>query len=248
MPSGEKYAVVTGNERGIGRALTIDLASQGYNVIVAWFESEEDGKEVVAECVKLGVQAYLTYHDVRDMQSVIDLKNFAIEKLGTNLAVFINNAGMSIAGTLVDQDPADYNTVISTDLIGSMNCAHVFAPLMIENGEGRLINIGSCSGIRSTAGNNAYGIAKAGIMGLTRGLALELGKYAITVNNICPGYINTKRSAEFCGPEMIESIKKSTALNSIGIEQDIVEAMNFFLRSPRVTGQSVMVNGGSVMN
>ncbi|CDX03964.1 3-oxoacyl-[acyl-carrier-protein] reductase FabG [Desulfitobacterium hafniense] len=242
-----KYAIVTGNERGIGKALTVDLARQGYDVLVNWFESKEDGEQVVGECEEYGVKALLHYCDVRDFDQVRAMKEFALENFGKDLQIFVNNAGMSIAGKLIEQDPADYLTVMNTDLIGAMHCAHEFAPVLADNNKGRFIIIGSCSGIRSTLGNCAYGVAKAGIMGLTRGLAQELGPYGVTVNNIAPGYINTARSAAFCGPEMIAGIKRSQVLDRIGVEEYIVSAMNYLMDNPFVTGQTLMVNGGSLM-
>jgi NAD(P)-dependent dehydrogenase (short-subunit alcohol dehydrogenase family) len=129
-------------------------------------------------------------------------------------------------------------TVMNTDLIGAMHCAHEFGPIFRENQCGRFIIIGSCSGIRSTLGNCAYGVAKAGIMGLTRGLAQELGPYGVTVNNIAPGYINTARSA---------GIKKGQCLDMLGIEDHIVIAMNYLIANAFVTGQTLMVNGGSLL-
>lgn len=242
-----KYAVVTGNERGIGAALTIDLARQGYNVVIDWFESEEDGKSVQRQCEELGVETFLTYCDVRDFNQVRAMKEAAVGRFGTDLRVFINNAGMSIASRLIDQDPEDYECIIATDLLGSMHCAHEFLPIMRDNKAGCFINIGSCSGLRSTKGNNAYGVAKAGIMGLTRGLALEMGEYGVRVNGILPGFINTKRSAEFCGPEMIEGIVSGQCLNLVGVEKHIVTAMNYLIEAEFVTGQSMMVNGGSLL-
>ncbi|WP_041272593.1 SDR family NAD(P)-dependent oxidoreductase [Desulfitobacterium hafniense] len=242
-----KYAVVTGNERGIGKALTVDLARQGYDVLVNWFENEQDGADVVRECQQYGVKALLHYCDVREFDQVRKMKEFALENFGPDLQVFVNNAGMSIAGKLIEQDPADYMTVVNTDLIGAMHCAHEFGPVLKDNKAGWFIIIGSCSGIRSTLGNCAYGVAKAGIMGLTRGLAQELGPYGVTVNNIAPGYINTARSAAFCGPEMIAGIKKTQVLDLIGIEEYIVTAMNYLLANPFVSGQTLMVNGGSLM-
>ena len=242
-----KYAVVTGNERGIGAALTVDLARQGYDVVIDWFESEEDGKEVQRQCEEYGVKTLLMYCDVRDFEQVRKMKEAAVEAFGLELEVFINNAGMSIASTLVDQPPEDYQNIIATDLIGSMHCAHEFLPIMRDNKRGCFINIGSCSGLRSTKGNNAYGVAKAGMMGLTRGLALEMGEYGVRVNGILPGFIATKRSAEFCGPEMIAGILKGQCLDMVGKEEHIVTAMNYFIEAEFVTGQSMMVNGGSLL-
>ena len=243
----DDYAVVTGGEMGIGRALVIFLAQKGYNVLVNYFLSEEGAKQVVEKIIsEYGVKAAAFKADVREYSEVKALRDFGVSTFGENLKVFVNNAGTGLGIAFLDETEEQYTYIIKLNLLAAMHCAHLFAPLMVKNKFGRYVFIASTSGLRPSQNFCDYGTSKAGIIGLTRGLALEFGKHGITVNNIAPGFINTEKSMAW-GKEFMESMKESTPLHMVGTTDDVAQALDYIINAPYVTGQTIVCNGGSFM-
>ena len=243
------YAVVTGGGRGIGKALVIQLAKEGYNVLVDYYTSEEGAHEVVKTITsEYGVKAAAFKADVRDYSQVKAMRDFAISTFGDKLDVFVNNSGTASGKVFLDCTMEEYTNIINIDLLGMMHCCHVFAPLMAKHKSGNIVNITSSSGLRPSYKQCDYGTAKAGVIGLTRSLALELGEHGINVNAIAPGFINTEKSMQYVGPELMAQLKKMSPLGLTGTVEDIQQILSCVIKAPFLTGQTIAVNGGTFMH
>jgi NAD(P)-dependent dehydrogenase (short-subunit alcohol dehydrogenase family) len=188
-----RSAVVTGSGRGIGRALALCLAREGAKVVVNDVGVSLDGQggehdpaaQVCKEIEAFGGQAVPNYDSVSDFEGAQRIVQAAVDAFGT-IDILVNNAGIVRDKTLVKMDESDFDAVIAVHLKGSFNTARHAAPIMKDQGYGRIINITSSAGLRGNFGQTNYGAAKAGLMGMTFVWALELGKYGVTVNALAP--------------------------------------------------------------
>ena len=188
-----RVAVITGSGRGIGREFALCMAAEGAKVVINDVGVSLDGRgteedpaaNVCREIEALGGRAVPNYDSVTDFAGAENIVNTAVESFG-KIDILVNNAGIVRDRTLVKMDESDFDAVIAVHLKGSFNCARHAAPLMKDQGYGRIINITSSAGLRGNFGQTNYGAAKAGIMGMTFVWSIELGKYGITVNAIAP--------------------------------------------------------------
>ncbi|MEL7655432.1 MAG: SDR family oxidoreductase, partial [Bacillota bacterium] len=184
----EKYGIVTGASRGLGVNMAIELAREGYDVIITYNSKAEQAEAVKNDLTeRFGVKVEIFQLQVENAVSVKALYDFAVDRFGEKLNVLINNAGVYRNINLVDMDPDDFGKVIDMNLKGTFNMCHYFAPLMIKQNNGRIINLCSAVGLRGMPGCTAYASSKFGVRGLTQSLACELGPHNITVNAIAPG-------------------------------------------------------------
>jgi 3-oxoacyl-[acyl-carrier protein] reductase len=244
----KKYAIITANAKGIGRAMTLDLARQGYNVLINWFSdsSQKDAQTLAAECSGLGVTAVDFQADVKRYEDVRAMREFAVGALGQNLELLICNAGIRLTGDLTGQRPEDYVNVIEVGLIGAMHCAHEFGALMKTNKFGRVIFMGSTVGMLPQAECCAYTTAKAGLIGLTRGLALDLAPFDITVNHIASGFVSTARTLGE-GEKLLGEVLSRQKIKRLGTFDDVINTMNYIIGNPFLTGATIAINGGEYM-
>ena len=186
-----RVALVTGGGRGIGRAISLRLASDGFAVAVNYSQSAEAADEVVAEIIATGGRAVAVKADIADARQAQELVEQTTASLGAP-TVLVNNAGMNLAQSVRKQSPEDWDRVIAVNLSGPFYCTHAALPGMYEQGWGRIIFVGSSAGgRRPSVGTGAYGAAKAGLVTLGKALALEVARRGITANTVIPGFVET---------------------------------------------------------
>jgi 3-oxoacyl-[acyl-carrier protein] reductase len=237
-------ALVTGAGRGIGRAIALSLAEAGADVAVNDFADEAACAAVVAEIGQRGRKGLVVMGDVSDEAQVNAMVELAEKGLGP-LAVVVNNAGITRDNVVMMMDPADFDSVIATHLRGTFLVSKAAARKMFRRRAGCIINLSSVVGRRGNAGQANYAAAKAGIIGLTKSLAKELGARGVRVNAIAPGYIDTPMT-QALPEETRKMIVEATPLKSIGTADDVASAV-VFLASPQaryLTGVTLPVDGG----
>jgi len=237
-------ALVTGAGRGIGRAIALSLAAAGADVAVNDFADEAACAAVVAEVEALGRRGLVVMADVSNEEQVGAMVERAETELGP-LGVVVNNAGITRDNVMMMMDPADFDSVIATHLRGTFLVSKAVARKMFRRRSGCIINLSSVVGRRGNAGQANYSAAKAGIIGLTKSLAKELGGRGVRVNAVAPGYIDTPMT-QALPEETRQTIIEATPLKSIGTTEDVANAV-VFLASPRaryLTGVVLPVDGG----
>ena len=242
-----KCAVVTGASRGIGRAIALQLASEGAKVVVNYSGSEQKALEVVDEIKQNGGEAIAVQANVADMDSVQSLMKTALETYGS-IDILVNNAGITRDNLLMRMKDDEWDDVINTNLKGVFLCTKAVTRQMMKQRAGRIINISSIVGIAGNAGQANYVAAKAGVIGLTKTTAQELASRNILVNAIAPGFITTEMT-EGLPEELKEVMLKQIPLAKLGQPEDIAKAVVFFASDSAnyITGQTLQIDGGMVM-
>jgi 3-oxoacyl-[acyl-carrier protein] reductase len=239
-----KIALVTGAGRGIGREIALTLAAAGAAVAVNDYSGEDACRAVAAEIEALGVGAISVMGDVGDEQSVATIVDRVEAELGP-LGIVVNNAGITRDNVVMLMSPDEFDGVIRTHLRGTFLVSKAAARKMLRRREGAIVNISSVVGRRGNAGQANYAAAKAGIIGLTKSLAKELGARAIRVNAVAPGYIDTAMT-QALADDVKQVIVANTPLRHIGQPSDVANAV-LFLASPLsryITGCTLPVDGG----
>ncbi|WP_300810151.1 3-oxoacyl-[acyl-carrier-protein] reductase [uncultured Desulfovibrio sp.] len=237
-------ALVTGGSRGIGRAIAQTLARDGFQVILTYVSRPEEAEAVAAAIVEAGGQARACKLNVGDPQSVTDF--FASEiKDKVNLAVLVNNAGITKDGFLVRMKDEDFDAVMNVNLRGAFICTREAAKIMSKKRYGRIVNISSVVGQMGNAGQVNYASAKAALLGMTKSCAKELAARNITVNAVAPGFIETDMTASLTD-EVRAEYAKAIPLKRMGTAQEVADAVAFLAsdKAAYITGQVLAVNGG----
>lgn len=244
----EPYAVVTASAKAIGREMVLALARRDYNVVVNYRSdsSRADAEETAALCEQQGVRALIVQADVADAAQVAAMREVCERELGLALAVLVCNAGIRLTGPITDQSVEDYTAVIDTDLLGAMHCAHEFGKLMKENRSGRIILMGSTTGMLPIPDTCAYATAKAGLIGLARSLALEFAEYDVTANHIASGFVSTARTMGE-GDKQLEAVLGRQKIKRLATPDDVTRTIDFIIDSPLLTGATIALNGGEYM-
>lgn len=246
-PLASRVAVVTGASRGIGRAIAALLAQRGANVVCGSRSAEQakDTAEEIAAATGRQTSGYPV--DVADSQSVHEFIDRALSDFG-KIDILVNNAGITRDNLIVRIDEADWDAVLDVNLKGTFNCCKAVVRPMMKQRYGRIVNITSVVGLSGNAGQVNYAASKAGIIGLTRSLARELGSRNITVNAVAPGYVTTALT-EVLPPEIKEASIKATPLGRFGTPEDIAYTVAFLVSDEAafITGQVLSVDGGMVM-
>ena len=241
----ERVAIVTGASRGIGREIAKSLAKQNIKVIANYNNSEEKANELKKELEAEGIIIDIVKADVSKREEIKNLVQYALENYG-KIDILINNAGISEYKLFTDETDEDWNKVINTNLYSAFAVSQEAIPNMIKNKKGCIINISSAWGIVGASMEVLYSVSKAGIDGLTKALAKELGPSNIRVNAIAPGIIDTDMCKNF-SKEELEKIKEEIPLERIGKTEDIAKCVNWLINDNYTTGQIISINGGWII-
>lgn len=242
-----KTAIVTGGSRGIGRAICIALAKEGANVVTCYAKGAAEAEATAAACRDYGVQALAIQTDVSVRDDVERLFEEALKVTGT-VEILVNNAGITRDGLLIRMSDEDFEQVIDANLKGTFYCMRAAAKLMMRKRYGRIVNISSVVGVSGNAGQVNYAASKAGIIGMTKSLAKELGSRNVTANAVAPGFITTDMT-QGLSDAVKEQLQKEIPLARMGQPEDVADAVAFLAsdRAAYITGQVLHVDGGMVM-
>ena len=240
----KKTALVTGASRGIGRAIALRLARDGYAVAVNYRGSAEKAEELVAQIQAEGGEASALQADVADYEQAGALVTQAVERLG-RLDVLVNNAGVTRDRLLAMMSAEDFSEVVRVNLNGCFNATRHAARVMMRQRAGVIVNISSVIGIHGNAGQANYAASKAGIHGLTLSAAKELGSRGIRVNAVAPGYIQTDMTGALTD-EQRQKIAERIVLSRLGEADDVAALVGFLCSDAAsyITGQIIAVDGG----
>lgn len=242
-----KCAIVTGASRGIGRSIALKLASLGASIVINYRSNEEEALDVQREIKELGSEAIVIQGDISKLEDVQNLVDKAKESFG-KIDIMVNNAGITKDTLILRMKEEDFDKVIDVNLKGVFNCLKCISSVMLRQKFGKIINISSVVGISGNAGQVNYAASKAGVIGMTKSLAKELGARGINVNAVAPGFIETSMTSEL-GDKYKEEAKNNIPLKRFGKPEDVAEVVAFLASesSNYVTGQVIHVDGGMLM-
>ena len=243
-----KVAIVTGSGRGIGKALAIGLSKEGAAVAVADIDFD-NAKATAAEISKQGGSALAVWVDVSDSASVKKMAETVVKRFG-KIEILVNNAAIVSHYPLLELPEEEWDRVLNTNLKGVLLCVQSVAPSMIESGGGAIINISSIAADLPNPDLAHYGASKAGILSLTKSMAIALAPHNIRVNAIQPGTIRTPMNIDTLSqPGMVEEKLKVIALDHIGSPEEVVGPVVFLASEEAgyVTGASLYVDGGAIL-
>tara|TARA_B100000686_G_scaffold261194_1_gene274082 strand:- start:863 stop:1612 length:750 start_codon:yes stop_codon:yes gene_type:complete len=240
-----KNALITGASKGIGRAISIELAKQGVNVAINYNKSKKEAEEISNELMNAyNVKSIILKGDVSDKNDCSSIVEESINAFG-NLDILVNNAGIIDDNLLIRMSDNAWDKVLRTNLDSIFYCTKPAIKSMLKNKWGRILNIGSVVGIRGNIGQANYSSSKAGMMGFTKSLAKEVATRNITVNTITPGYINTE-TVDVLKQEQKDTIMKWIPQGHFGEVEDIAYLAGFLCseKAKYITGQVISVDGG----
>lgn len=239
-----KVIIVTGAARGIGREAAILFAQEGASV--ALVDVDQGGEEVAAEIRGTGGNARFFQTDITDRDGCQGLVGSALAAFG-RIDVLVNNAGIVRDGQLLKLSEADFDAVVNVNLKGTFNMTQAVAPHMVERGTGSIINVSSVVGLHGNFGQTNYAATKAGVVGMTKVWARELGKKGINVNAVAPGFIQTEMT-ESVPEKVLEMMRSKTPLGRLGTARDIANAFLFLAseEAAYVHGAVISVDGGLI--
>lgn len=239
-----KIALITGAGRGIGRAIAIALAKEGAEVVINYNGSEERAKEVKQTIEENGGKASIYKCNVSDFVACEAMIKDIVKEYG-HLDILVNNAGITKDGLIMKMKEEDFDSVLNVNLKGTFNTIRHSARQMLKQRSGKIINISSVSGILGNVGQANYAASKAGVIGLTKTMARELGSRGITVNAIAPGFVETEMTGVL-SEEIRENACKQIILGRFGKPEDIANTAVFLAsdKADYITGQVISVDGG----
>ena len=240
----EKVAIVTGGSLGIGASIALDLARNGAWVALNYRRHDAEANKVVEDAEKMGAKGVALKVDVGSFQDAQKMVDDVLEKWG-RIDILVNNAGINRDGVVWKMTEEQWDEVMTVDLKGYFNFTRAVAPVFREQKGGKIVNITSINGMRGKFGQANYSAAKAGIIGLTKTVARELGKYSVNVNAVAPGMIFTEMMKDLPG-EVIKKAEDETVLGRIGQPDEVARVVSFLVSDDarHVTGEIIKVDGG----
>ena len=242
-----KVAIVTGGSRGLGRAIVLQLANDGFDVALVYAGNTEAAQQTQADAESVGVKCKAYQCDVSDFQACGALVKNILEDFG-GVNVLVNNAGITRDMLFMRMKQSEIDSVIDTNLKGAMHMAHHTCAKLMRAKDARIINISSVVGMNGNAGQANYAAAKAGLIGFTKSLAKELGGRGVTCNAIAPGAIDTEMTRAI--PEKkLQELADTIPLRRIGQPEDVAKVVGFLASDAAsyVTGTVIPVDGGMVL-
>ncbi|MGV3243779.1 3-oxoacyl-[acyl-carrier-protein] reductase [Staphylococcus sp. 11261D007BR] len=242
-----KVALVTGASRGIGRSIALQLADEGYNVVVNYAGNKEKAEAVLEEIKQKGVDGFVIQANVANGDEVKAMIKEVVKTFGS-IDVLVNNAGVTRDNLLMRMKEHEWDEVVDTNLKGVFNCIQKVTPQMLKQRSGRIINLSSIVGAVGNPGQINYVATKAGVLGITKTAARELASRNVTVNAVAPGFIVSDMT-DALSDELKESMKEQIPLGRFGEAEDIANAVSFLAsdKAAYITGQTIHVNGGMHM-
>ena len=247
-----QVAIVTGGSSGIGRAVALELAQCGVHIAFCFLDSGAqsrlDAQEVARRLREMEVRTYFRSCDVRDSKDVKSFVGEVHEELG-GVQILVNNAGIGRDGALWRMEDHEWEAVVRTNLDGAFFFTRAVAPFMRAQEYGKIVNVTSVHGIRAEFGISNYASSKAGLIGLTRSAAVELGPRNINVNAVAPGYIRTTRLTDGVPSEILDSAREQAPLGRLGDPQDVAGVVLFLCSEAarHITGVVIPVDGGYLL-
>ncbi len=237
-----KYSLVTGGSRGIGRAICQQLSTMGYHVLINYRSNHPEAENTLKSILEAGGSAELLPFDVANASEVASTLGNWIDQNEKFIEVLVNNAGMNKDTLLMWMKEEEWSSVMDTNLNSFFYVTKLVLKDMLANKQGRIINIVSLSGQKGLAGQVNYSAAKAGVIGATKALALEIGRRRVTVNAVSPGFIKTDVTKDL--PE--KELKKLIPMNRFGETEEVAEVVGFLAseKSSYITGEVISVSGG----
>ena len=235
--------LITGASRGIGQATALKLAQKGYDLALNYYSSEQNAREVQAQCQQYGINARIYQADVTNYEQCETMVQQVLDDFG-HIDGLVNNAGRTKDGLLLRMQPQAFDDIIQANLRSTFNMTKLVSASMVKQKSGAIVNISSVVGIYGNGGQCNYAASKAGIIGFTKSIAKELGSRGIRVNAVAPGFIQTDMTTTL-KPQYQEAIVNRTSLRRMGTAEDVANAVAFLL-SPEaafITGQVLAVNG-----
>lgn len=240
-----KVAVITGGSRGIGKAICLKMAESGADIVIVYASNDKKANEVVEEISKMGNEAVAYKCDISQDLEVKNLIHKILDKF-KKIDILVNNAGIRDDKLAFNMDCNSFNKVIQTNLVGTFNMIHHSYLNFVKNNNGRIINISSVVGLSGNAGQSNYAASKAGIIGLSKSIAKELGRKNVTCNVIAPGFIETDMTNDLKNKQEILS---NISLNQLGSAEDVASAAVFLAsdEAKYITGSIIKVDGGLII-
>ncbi len=242
-----KVAFITGATRGIGRAIALELANEGYNIALNYRTENEALENLKKEISEIGVECYPVQGDVSKAEDSERMTKEIIEHF-EQIDVLVNNAGITKDNLILRMKEEEFTDVINVNLVGTFNITKNVIKYMTKKRYGKIINLSSVVGISGNAGQSNYAASKAGIIGFTKSIAKELASRNITANAVAPGFIQTDMT-NVLKDEIKEAIEGTIPLKRLGTAEDVAKVIKFLAsdESSYITGQVINVDGGMLM-
>ncbi|MDD5953440.1 MAG: 3-oxoacyl-[acyl-carrier-protein] reductase [Oscillospiraceae bacterium] len=242
-----KVAIVTGGSQGIGKVTCLKLAELGADMVINYYPGcQDDAEQVKKECEAFGVKAMTIAGDVSKMEDCEAMFHAVQESFG-KVDILVNNAGITRDALMVRMKESDFDAVINVNLKGTWNCMKLAAKIMMKQRSGKIISLSSVAGVAGNAGQSNYSASKAGIIGMTKTLAKEIGSRGVNVNAVAPGMIETDMTANL--PQDIkDSVAKQIPMARYGKPEEIANVIAFLASDAAsyVTGQVINIDGGLI--
>lgn len=243
----DKVAIVTGASKGIGKGIAINFAKEGAKVVINYRSDDEGANKTLNQIQSFGGTGILHKGDISNYNIAEEMVKFCIDKF-SKLDILVNNAGITKDTLLLRMKEEDFDKVIDVNLKGTFNCAKHASMVMLKQKSGKILNISSIVGITGNVGQINYAASKAGVIGMTKSLAKELGSRGINVNAIAPGFIDTDMT-EVLSDNIKQTILSHIPLKRMGTTEEVSNLAVFLSSelSNYITGQVITVDGGMVM-